>query len=46
MKEIMDTCAWKTPVTFARFYLKDLAGKKGRFGRSVLLAAGARSNRR
>lgn len=39
--EIMDAAAWKTPATFARFYLKDLPNLKGRFGQAVLTAAGS-----
>ena len=40
-QEIMDAAAWKTPVTFARPYLKDLPNLKGRFGRAVISTAGS-----
>ena len=41
IQEIMDAAAWKTPVTFARHYLKDLPNLKGRFGRAVISTAGS-----
>ena len=41
MEDIMDAAAWKVPQTFVRFYLKDLAGTKGRFGNTVLKTAGS-----
>jgi len=41
LDEVLYAAAWKTPRSFVRFYLKDLAGTKGRFGRAVLHAAAA-----
>ena len=41
IQEIMDAAPWKTPVTFARHYLKDLPNLKGRFGRAVISTAGS-----
>ena len=41
IQEIMDAAAWKTPVTFARHYLKDLPNLKGRFGRAIISTAGS-----
>ena len=38
--EIMNAAAWSTPVTFAKFYLKDLPNQKGKFGNAVLSTAG------
>ena len=38
--EIMNAAAWRTPVTFAKFYLKDLPNQKGKFGNAVLSTAG------
>ena len=40
IQEIMDAAAWKTPVTFARHYLKDLPNLKGRFGQAIISTAG------
>ena len=41
LSEILYAAAWKTHRSFIRFYLKDLAGTKGRFGRAVLHSASA-----
>ena len=41
IQEMMDAAAWKTPVTFARHYLKDLPNLKGRFGRAIISTAGS-----
>ena len=39
--DIMDAAAWRTPVTFAKHYLKDLPNLKGRFGQAILTTAGS-----
>ena len=41
IQEIMDAAAGKTPVTFARHYLKDLPNLKGRFSRAIISTAGS-----
>ena len=43
VEEILEASAWKTPHTFCRHYLKDLSGTRGKFGRSVILTAAAKS---
>ena len=39
LEEVIYAAAWKTPRSFVNFYLKDLAGTKGRFGTAILHAA-------
>ena len=39
--DIMDAAAWRTPVTSAKHYLKDLPNLKGRFGQAILTTAGS-----
>ena len=41
IQEIMDAAAWKTAVTFARHYLKDLPNLKGHFGQAIISTAGS-----
>ena len=41
--EILDAAAWSTPITFARFYLKDLPNIKGRFSQAVISTASSNS---